>query len=300
MHGWLRLAAWWSLLLVLAGCGGGAGAYEKHAASPGYATATGGDAAYPQAEESYEADLDAAEPAPASAPVPVIQAAGGAPPPAPPPPAGRRLAQAPAKPAPPGSPPASGAQPEAPEVRADVPAIAEPLLIYTATLHLAVFETDATLAKAERMARDIGGYLVRRDDTTIVFRVPARKFQSVMETVGELGDVLHREVTAEDVTEQFYDLQIRLKNLRAVRDRFEKLLEQAKTVEEALHVQRELERVTGEIERMEGRMKYLRELIAFATITIELSPRRTENVNPKVNLPFPWLNQLGLGNLLSL
>ncbi len=299
--GWVFLVALW-----LVGCGGGA--YAKHSADASHATATSGEPGYaPAAGGSYEAEIQAdadygGEAVPTSAPMRALEG-GPVPPPAPaPPPAEHRVAQRqppkqePAK-------PAAGAeapQLDSTESRADTAAIAAPLLIYTATIHLAVFETDATLARAERMARESGGYLVRRDDKSIVFRVPSRKFQAVMESVGELGDVLHREVTAEDVTEQFYDLQIRLKNLRAVRDRFEKLLEQSKTVEEALKVQRELERVTGEIERMEGRMKYLRELIAFATITIELSPRRTENVSPKVNLPFPWLNQLGLGNLLSL
>jgi hypothetical protein len=175
-----------------------------------------------------------------------------------------------------------------------------PLLIYTAELTMAVFEAKQGIDNVEGYTREIGGYLVRRDDTTIVVRVPAEKYGEALKKIAGLGDVLHREERVEDVTDQFMDLQTRLANARALRARIEELLKQAKDVKEALAVEHELARITGEIESMEGRLKRLRELINFSTITVRFQGKRTEHVEPKVRLPFPWLEQLGLPNLRSL
>jgi hypothetical protein len=195
----------------------------------------------------------------------------------------------------PGTPPSDGSS-----GAADRAQIAGPMLIYTAKLHLAVFETRKAMDAAEKLARDSGGYLVRRNDRTISFRVPAGKFQGTLADVLKLGDLLHREVTARDVTEEFFDTQVRLQNLEAVRARFEELLKRAQKVEEALAVERELERVAGQIEQLKGRLKLLKELVAFSTITVEFQPRAVDQVESVVRLPFPWLQQLGLGELLRL
>lgn len=176
-----------------------------------------------------------------------------------------------------------------------------PLLIYRAQLVLAVFETKVTLDRIEQMARDIGGYLVQRDNETIVVRVPAPRFEQAMKDAAALGDELSRQVTAEDVSEQYRDLRIRLDNAEAVRERLEALLAKAEKVEEALLVEEQLTRITTAIEQMKGKLKVLDELIAFSTITVTLSPHVTkEHLTKRVTLPFPWLHGLGLSNLLNL
>jgi hypothetical protein len=148
--------------------------------------------------------------------------------------------------------------------------------------------------------RDSGGYLVRRNMQSITFRVPSSKFQATLDHVLTLGDVLHRDVSVRDVTEEFFDLQVRLRNLEAMRDRFEELLKRANKVEEALAVERELERVAGEIERLKGRIKLLKELVAFSTISVQFRARAVDQIGSSVALPFPWLGRLGLGELLRL
>jgi hypothetical protein len=290
------------LALLLIGCAG----MSKEAAAP---VATGGTAAPAEpsmqaleAEEAY----GGADGAPPSAPAPgggiyarpgVAPARQGAVAQAGPPAAGVPGAadKRPEKADVPGTPPSDGSSGVA-----DRAQIAAPMLIYTAKLHLAVFETKKAMDAAEKLARDSGGYLVRRDDRTITFRVPAGKFQGTLADVLKLGDLLHREVTARDVTEEFFDTQVRLQNLEAVRARFEELLKRAQKVEEALAVERELERVAGQIEQLKGRLKLLKELVAFSTITVEFQPRAVDQVESVVRLPFPWLQQLGLGELLRL
>lgn len=176
-----------------------------------------------------------------------------------------------------------------------------PMLIYTADLTLAVYDVVPGLAHVEELARQLGGYLARRDDRSITIRVPAQRFDEAVKRIESLGDVLHRNVVAEDVTEEFRDLEVRLRSLHAVRDRLEQLLQKAMKVEESVAIERELERVSGELDRIEGRMKFLHDKATFSTITVTFSAVRTEDVAKSVfRLPVPWLNQLGIGRLLSL
>jgi hypothetical protein len=175
-----------------------------------------------------------------------------------------------------------------------------PLLIYAATLNMAVFGVEAALDAVEKLARDRKGYLVRRADTAITIRVPAAVFDETLNGVGSLGDELHREVVARDVTEEYADLEVRLKNAEAVRQRLETLLAKASNVEDALAVERELGRVAESIEQLKGRMKLLGELVAFSTITVNFQARSGEPLKRETPLPFEWLRELGLSNLLSL
>lgn len=176
----------------------------------------------------------------------------------------------------------------------------KPLLIYIGTLHLAVFEAVKSIDIVEKMARDRNGYLVKRTDTMITVRVPAEIFHVTVEDLAKLGDVTHRDITAQDVTAEFRDLEIRLQNLDVVRKRLSKLLDGAKNVKEALAVERELERVTTQMEQLKGRLKLLGELVAFSTINVHFQARPAEKVDSKVELPFPWLRDLGLPRLLRL
>ncbi|AUX29508.1 MULTISPECIES: DUF4349 domain-containing protein [Sorangium] len=209
---------------------------------------------------------------------------------------------APTSPAPqPGAAPAAAGPQGAQQGAAEASAAPAPLLVYTAQVAMAVFEVGASLGKVEELARDLGGFLARRDDRAITIRVPAARFDEALRRLEGLGDVLQRNVVAEDVTEEFLDLGVRIRNARAVRDRLEKLLERAAKVEESIQLERELARVTSELERLEGRLKFLRDRVAFSTLTVSFQPRSTETITPSgPRLPIDWLNELGLSRLLNL
>lgn len=177
----------------------------------------------------------------------------------------------------------------------------QPILIYRAEFSLSVYEVEKSLDAVEALTKEQGGYLSKRDDRGITVRVPAQKFQDLVAAIEKVGDVLHRDVSSEDVTAEYRDLEVQLQNHIALRARFEKLLEKAHKVEEALQIERELGRITGEIERVKGRLKLLTDLASYSTITVRFEPRSTQQVQqgPFV-LPLPWLNQVGLRRLMSL
>ena len=157
-----------------------------------------------------------------------------------------------------------------------------PMLIYTAAVDISVrrAEITATLDRVVDLAYSMGGYLVQRTDSQVQVRVPSARFREGVRRVEELAEVLHRTINAQDVSEEFNDLEVRLTNLRAVRRRLEEFLARAANVAEALRVAQELERVTQEMDRIEGRMRFLRARATFSLVTVTAHPRSEVVVAP--------------------
>ncbi len=173
------------------------------------------------------------------------------------------------------------------------------MLVYTARVTMAVYQVAPALDAIEDIAKTNGAYLASRNDTQIRIRVPRASFENVLKKIESTGDVIHRDVSAEDVTDAYVDTEARLKNARAVRDRLQALLEKA-AVKEAIEIQKELERVTEEIEVFEGKLKLLRNSVAFSTIEVTFQPRGDTSLTSSPRLPFSWLGELGLPHLMDL
>jgi hypothetical protein len=214
--------------------------------------------------------------------------AGAAPPPPPPPPPQNAQPK-----------PADGAQKDARTQAQATQGHDQEFLVYTANLNVAVYLVDQAINQVEQIARENGGFLASRGDNAITIRVPRSRFQATLAAVEKTGDVLHRDVRAQDVTDEYFDLEVRIKNARAMRDQLAALLAKA-NVKEAIEIERELGRVTEELERMQGQLKLLRDKIAYSTITVTYAARGATIQSMAVRLPFPWLSSLGLPNLLRL
>lgn len=174
------------------------------------------------------------------------------------------------------------------------------IMVYTADMTVVVGEVDVARKAAEKLAGDLGGYLQQINGDVVTIRVPAAKFNEAMTRVETLGKVARRDVKASDVTEEYTDLEARLRNAQNVRERLTALLAKAENVESAVAVERELGRVTEEIERLTAQLTLLKGRVAFSTISILL-----ERVAPPVGgpqfsgrLPFAWLRELGPDRLL--
>jgi len=172
-------------------------------------------------------------------------------------------------------------------------------VIYTARLQIIVADVESALAATDEIARKMGGYMQHISGHGITIRVPADKFDPALADVSKLGPVAQRDISAQDVTEQYTDLKIRLDNARATLKRLQAILEKTTSVKDVLAVEKELARVRTEIERMQGQMNLLNNRIAYATITVAF--RRSSDVpqHIRVRLPFWWLGQLGLETLLD-
>jgi hypothetical protein len=185
------------------------------------------------------------------------------------------------------------------------------MLIYNAQLVAQVDHVPAGIDQVIEAANAVGGFLASRTDNSVTIRVPVARFREALGRVESLSTVTSRNVQAEDITEAFHDLEVRLANLRSVQARLQQFLSRASNVTEALSVERELERVGQQIDEIEGRMRFLANRAAFSTITVTLTARpQTITVNPNPSpvtypsipdtaLPFEVLEQLGLPRLLT-
>ncbi len=158
----------------------------------------------------------------------------------------------------------------------------ERLIIRTGNMGLVVSDAEEAIADITHMVEQNGGWVVsanlyqyneKAKSGEITVRVPASGFNSAMAALKEMAvEVQHENVSGQDVTEEFVDLEARLANLEATAVRVRAFLDEAETVEEALAVNQELSRLDGEIEMIKGRMKYLSQSAAFSTITVSLTP----------------------------
>ena len=101
-------------------------------------------------------------------------------------------------------------------------------------------------------------------------RVPVDRYTAFLADVTELGFAESRNEDAQDVTEQFVDIEARLKNKRELEKRIITMLEERTgKLADVLEIERELSRVREEIEVMEGRLRYLADRTSLATVTIK-------------------------------
>ncbi|MGE7764007.1 DUF4349 domain-containing protein [Peribacillus sp. NPDC096540] len=157
----------------------------------------------------------------------------------------------------------------------------ERMVIHQAQLRLKVKNLEKTQMKIERKAKEYGGYIVesnvyREDEEmvegTITVRVPEDRFQAfLVDTEGQASEVVERNVTGQDVTEQYVDLKARLKSKRAVEERLLAFMKDAKKTEDLLKISSDLATVQEEIEQLVGQIKYLENQTSFSTVTISLS-----------------------------
>ncbi len=171
-------------------------------------------------------------------------------------------------------------------------------VIYTGEFELVVADVGRAVASAKALAERLEGYVQRMTLKEIVLRVPAARFDEAVAALEKMGPVIARNILAQDVTEQYADLEARLKNARAMLDRLEALLEKAQDVKAALEVEREMVRVRTEIDSLQGQLNRLANLAAYATLTVSFRPAAAAPPELKVSLPFSWLYELGLDRLM--
>lgn len=149
------------------------------------------------------------------------------------------------------------------------------------------------------MATAAGGYVsgssvydpyysdTSRQEGYITVRIPAENYTAFVRDVEKLGEVNSKSITGTDVTEEYIDMEARLNNLLKQEKRLTEILNISTTVEEVLSVEKELERVRGEIDSLTGRLQYLNNRIDFATINI------------RVTEPTPITHSWGMRDALS-
>ncbi len=168
-------------------------------------------------------------------------------------------------------------------------AVAQPTIerkiIRNAEITVETETPDEGYRKIIAIADSRGGYVVSSEATqreggktsslmvTMVVRVPASGFDAAVEEVRKTGSrVLQDKRTGQDVTQEFVDVEARLRAKKAVEAQFLEIMKRAEKVSDALEVQRQLGEVRAEIEQIEGRRRFLENQSSMSTITVTLKP----------------------------
>jgi hypothetical protein len=159
------------------------------------------------------------------------------------------------------------------------PAAPDRYLIRNATLVIEVKDARDSYNKLFLAVKDSKGYLSNLQETvdalgnrtiTMQVRVPAKLFDSSMQSLSSLGKVMEKHVTAEDVTEEYVDTESTLRNLNRTEARLLEHLSRTGRLSDTLLVEKELTRVRQEIEQREGRLRFLSHRVQFSTLDVTL------------------------------
>lgn len=168
------------------------------------------------------------------------------------------------------------------------PQVSPRRIIFDADIRLVVKKVSEAELQITKYLKQVDGYVAEASvDRTQgeeltghwKVRVPVTRFDSFLDEIAKLGVAENRRQTAQDVTEEYVDLEAQIANKKRLEERIVALLKDATgKIKDVLEVERELARVRGEIEQMEGRLRLLTNRTDFTTITI--SAREEENYVP--------------------
>ena len=160
-------------------------------------------------------------------------------------------------------------------------------IIRNAALTLEVERPAEAVQRIASVAESRGGFVVTSDSRqqtgsqgerayeiiTVELRVPAPQFDAALADIRAAGgSVTAQKITGKDVTEEYIDLEARLRTQRALESQLLEIMKRAERVEDAISVQRELTNVRTEVERVEGRRRFLEDQASLSTISVTLQP----------------------------
>jgi hypothetical protein len=165
---------------------------------------------------------------------------------------------------------------------------AERLVIKTANLSIVVPDPGTTMDAISRMAEEMGGFVVSSNvyktqsergvevpQATISVRVPAERLTEALAMIRDqvedpLEDILSDNVSGEDVTQTYTDLQSRLRNLEQAEEQLREIMASATRPEDVLNIFNQLTSVRGEIEVLKGQIQYYEEAAALSSVSVTL------------------------------
>ena len=212
---------------------------------------------------------------------------------------------------------ADGAPPQMPPPQGDAlsnvnPAtIAAPsMIIRTGGAFIEVEKVDPAILKLRQLTAQVGGFITNSSisgghdqirQATLEIKIPAGRYDEAVSSLSTVGNVETVNTSAQDVGEEFVDVTARVNNARRLEERLITLLSnRTGKLDEVLRVERELARVREEIERYEGRLRFLNSRVALSTLTITVhEPAPILGSNPGENpiaaaLRRAWRNFVGL------
>ena len=167
----------------------------------------------------------------------------------------------------------------------------DPMLATTGALKIEVKDVESAARDVQRLADGAGGFIGNANAgrnpsgnayATLSMRIPSPRVPSMLDSLRALGKVTLETVTTEDVSKAYFDLATRLRAKRGTEERLHGILAtRTGKLSDVIDAEKELERVVGEIEEIEGQQHYYDARVAMATLAVELTaPDTTPKPGP--------------------
>lgn len=151
-------------------------------------------------------------------------------------------------------------------------------IIENADLSLRVKDVTDAVDKILTLNKQSGGYTVSshinkendRISAELTIKVPQPELNSTLISISELGEIIDKVISTQDVTEEYYDSEARLKVLKTKEERLLSLMEKAASIEDIIKIENALSQTRSEIEVLSGRLKYLTNATDYSQVNISL------------------------------
>jgi hypothetical protein len=153
-------------------------------------------------------------------------------------------------------------------------------IIKTASLSVEVDEYNVAIKQIRAKVKQCNGYIAAEDENNysymitnnITIRVLSKDFDNLVDSITTgVKKVNHKNVSSQDVTEEYVDIQARLKTKREVEARYSDLLKKANNIGDILQIEEKIRQIREEIEAKEGRLKYLTSQVEYSTIVLTVN-----------------------------
>ena len=181
----------------------------------------------------------------------------------------------------------------------DVPSQRPGKIIYSSNVQVETTDFEGTLAKLDKMVADFGGWVesssvsgsnyadrsrgsVSRRSASFTLRIPSERFQELMSSLSDLGNVPYSHIYSENVTAQYYDVQARLTAYTDQEQRLLEMMELAETVEDVIILEDRLTEVRYRIESLQSSLNNWDRQVSFSSVYLDISEVQEYSPEPQV------------------
>lgn len=174
----------------------------------------------------------------------------------------------------------------------------ERLVIYYANYSITVESVKSSIDTIKSITKKYNGFSenIRTSNSyktaELTIRVPVNSFEKTIDEIEKIGNVTYKTISADDVTDKFTDMNLRINSLKKTRERLYQLLKRTKKPKERIKVLKEISRITEQIESLTASIEYLKDRADYSTIKISLRSFRKETTVKYIPSPFPWIRNL--------
>lgn len=171
-------------------------------------------------------------------------------------------------------------------------------IIYSASMTLQVEEYDKAYKSILQYVKDVDGFVqnsstynpeynLSRDGNQrikegyIFIRVPSKSFEDAINVIGKTGNVINDSISGDNITSQYRDIEVELKNLEVQEERIVEIMKKADKVEDILEIERELNRIRTEINMRKTSLKNWDQLVDYSSIEINIREEKISTSNIK-------------------